>query len=213
MSLPRSVEIKCPKCGTVSQFNIWESINVDLDPNLKQEILNGDIFRFKCPECGEVQTLIYGFLYHDMSKRLMIYFTDDRESAEKAIREFKETGAVFGGEDYGYTFRIVNDRNSLVEKIMVFDFGGNDKNLEALKYFQLQELQKEHPEANISKVFFNVYDGDKGQLDFLDDQWRVVAQIPVHIDELTKSFEMLDNDESYVIDQEWIAGICDNKEE
>ena len=44
--------ITCPKCHKEGEFEYWSSINVDLDPELKEKIFNEEIFVWTCPECG-----------------------------------------------------------------------------------------------------------------------------------------------------------------
>ena len=49
MSIPKKHTITCPKCGTSGDFTAWDSINVDLMPEMKEKVMSGEIFRWTCP--------------------------------------------------------------------------------------------------------------------------------------------------------------------
>lgn len=88
MSKRKSVKITCPKCKKESDYQIWESINVQIDPDMKEKVLNGEAFLFKCPDCGEEVYVFYSVLYHDMQKKMMIYLLPDDEKEIKAAAKF-----------------------------------------------------------------------------------------------------------------------------
>ena len=72
MSKIRTIKLTCPECGEEFDFDVYESVNVTLDPNLKEKVLDGSIFAPVCPKCGHFEVLIHPFLYHDMEKGFMI---------------------------------------------------------------------------------------------------------------------------------------------
>lgn len=41
MSLVREEKLKCPKCGAENRFRFYDSVNVSLDPDLKEKLLDG----------------------------------------------------------------------------------------------------------------------------------------------------------------------------
>jgi predicted RNA-binding Zn-ribbon protein involved in translation (DUF1610 family) len=59
-------EIECPECGLKQKVNIYESVNVTHDPDLKEELLQGKINIFKCHKCGHQSIINNPLLYHDM---------------------------------------------------------------------------------------------------------------------------------------------------
>jgi len=44
MSMERTESVTCPKCGKVSDFIIWESLNADIDPEAQVQLIDGSIF-------------------------------------------------------------------------------------------------------------------------------------------------------------------------
>lgn len=65
----------CPECGHKGEFKMYNSVNVTLDPKLKDRVLNGDIFDWTCPKCGESLSVRYNLLYHDMDNKFQIYYS------------------------------------------------------------------------------------------------------------------------------------------
>jgi hypothetical protein len=66
-------------CGHETEFHYYASVNVDIDPKLKDKVLKRKINYFKCPKCGHKQELVARFLYHDMKKGLMIWVLPESE--------------------------------------------------------------------------------------------------------------------------------------
>jgi hypothetical protein len=117
--------ITCPRCKRQQNFTVWESVNVSVDPALKNKLLCGELNKSICAGCGHVTLILYSMLYHDMEKRLMIWFLPGEESlgsaraTEKLLPFFKR--------------RIVRSLEELFEKIRIFDLGLDDRVVEMLK--------------------------------------------------------------------------------
>lgn len=79
MSKQKNIEIQCPYCGEEALFQIWESVNVSINPELKKKILSKEIFDFTCPACKGITMVQYGPLYHDMDKGLMFMYSDNKQ--------------------------------------------------------------------------------------------------------------------------------------
>lgn len=72
MSLERKRSLKCDNCGKEFEVEVYDSINVSLNPELKGKVIDGSIYSFVCPYCGEEHYIQYPFLYHDMEHGFMI---------------------------------------------------------------------------------------------------------------------------------------------
>lgn len=131
MSKISEIEVKCPYCGNVHRYTIWQSVNVDLDPSLKEKILKGDLFKYRCPSCDKDMTLFYGTLYHDMRRQFMIYF-DWIKPEDYQIN--RDSSISLGFENECYTYRHVFGYRRLKEKIYILEDGLNDVAVERLKY-------------------------------------------------------------------------------
>lgn len=133
MSECRTEQITCPRCHYDSSMTVWNSINVDLDPEIKEKFLDGDLFDWKCEVCGLETKVPFGTIYHDMEHRFMLLFDpweDNRETSEAEEIEMPQ-----GFNLPNYTFRWVYGMNSLREKINILAATLNDIAVERMKYF------------------------------------------------------------------------------
>lgn len=123
MSLSNQTNVVCPECNKNMVVHTWSSLNTAQNPEVKEEILRGDFGKIMCPKCGTRINLVYGFLYHDPVKELMIGVMSDYNPVYFEDRLMPK----------GYTCRTVHDYDSLVEKIRIFDCGLNDIEIEVTK--------------------------------------------------------------------------------
>lgn len=72
MSKMRTIKLTCPECGEEFEFDIYDSVNVSLDPNLREKVIDGSLFAAICPKCNHLEVLVHPFLYHDMERKFMI---------------------------------------------------------------------------------------------------------------------------------------------
>ena len=165
MSKRNSVKITCPKCKKESDFQIWESINIQLDPEMKEQVLNGEAFLFKCPDCGEEAYVNYSVLYHDMEKRIMIYLLPDVEEEIKAAAQFmsgmdeNNLGLDLSAITEGYSNRIVTSLRELQEKIYISDAGYDDRIIEIMKMLYLGMSAGEARERRGGEVVWELGSG------------------------------------------------------
>lgn len=137
MSLPSQHTITCGGCGRRQAFTMWDSLNVSLNRDLKAELLRGELTRFVCAGCGWSGDVFYPMLYHDMEQKVMIHLC-----APQGEPESLGSGGLPQMERFleGYRFRLVNTRNELREKILIFDAGLDDGLLECLKCFMRAQM-------------------------------------------------------------------------
>ena len=78
MSSFRNIKTTCPACNTEGPYTIWDSVNVDLDPELKSKVMDGSLFTWVCLNCKKSFNAPYSFLYHDMTHNFMVYFDSEK---------------------------------------------------------------------------------------------------------------------------------------
>ncbi len=122
MSLAHKSLQSCPYCQVVQEVNYYQSVNVTIDPELKQKVLSGTLNTTACKACNKEINIISGLLYHDMSKRIMLELALD----ENAVDEDKDV-IIKDLIDKGYIYRKVYEYGRLIEKINIFDQKLNDK--------------------------------------------------------------------------------------
>lgn len=87
MSKSQQLQIQCPECGAKGYFTIWESVNTKLDPELKQKVISGDLFKWTCPLCGKSFDVKYPMLYHDMVGKKLIEFRPPEPGQQRDTSE------------------------------------------------------------------------------------------------------------------------------
>lgn len=140
MSKPREFEIVCDKCKHTENFHAWDSINVDLDPKMKDKVLSEEIFHWICPQCGERYYVPFSFLYHDMKHATMIQFIPNH-----SIEQEEEVDVPFNIGEYRY--RNVYDINELKEKIFILDAELDDRVVEFVKFICLPQIQDKNKDV------------------------------------------------------------------
>lgn len=213
MSKCRDIELECSHCDGKSNFTVWDSINVDLNPELRDKLFSGELFVWKCPECGEYRFALYPTLYHDMKNRFMIFFDPDEE-ADYKYTPFKMP-LPEGMEDY--TVRRVFGYMNFKEKIVMLEDGVNDIAIERFKFFlthaSLPELQgktlyfgrvnredKKWSEYGAFDLFFN--DEESGEIagaHGFDMTLYFEALLATQLDHRMQLGDHL------VVDQQWMA--------
>ncbi len=150
-------QVTCPKCNKIQKVKVWDSINVNLDTEQKENIMSGKLFQFICDECGFTTRVEYPCLYHDMDKNLMIYcipnFSGDTKILDKMLNKLKSDSLENSIKNY--EFRVVKDTNKLAEKIKIFDEELDDRVIEIIKIINRSFFLKKYPEKEIEEILFN----------------------------------------------------------
>lgn len=133
MSECRKEQVKCPRCHYDSPMTVWNSINVNLDPELKEKLLEGELYHWKCEVCGLEIDVPFGTLYHDMEHKFMLFFSLRKEDENKY--NGIEIPFPMGKSSKNYTFRSVFGMDELREKIGILESGLNDIAVERMKFF------------------------------------------------------------------------------
>lgn len=74
MSLAVPCSLRCPSCGNEQETMVWESVNVTLDPELKEKLFRAEINLFSCEKCGEESLIDTPLLYNDMTAKVCVQY-------------------------------------------------------------------------------------------------------------------------------------------
>ena len=127
MTKIREDKIECPSCGHSQKVTLWDSINVTLDPNLRDEFFNGKINVFTCDACEEGSFIPIPLMYHDMKRNLCVqYYPFNYEyEDERILNWFTVEGNLkvddYSGVSFGeYVFNphIVLSPNEMIRYIL-----------------------------------------------------------------------------------------------
>ena len=207
MSRHHIEKVTCPSCHHEEDFELWDSINTALDPEMKEKVLNQSIFLYTCPSCGKTFRLDYSTLYHQMEDLIMIYLVSESE-VEKTYEMFYEENALADYRTEKYLNRIVTSANQLIEKIKIFDAGKDDRIIELVKLLAADSILKNNPAIDFDELRFAVDDDgtnilviiNKGEITGAVDIENMYEFASSHCDD----FKDLRDDEDIVINREWI---------
>ena len=161
MSKRSKEKLICSKCGKEGEFVVWHSLNAMLNPYEKKVLMDGNLFKYTCPHCGAVSTVVYDFLYHQMEDQTMIQLATSEEAVPQSIEVF---ASLMDGElmpgiskmNADYRLRIVKSQNSLREKIYIFDQGLDDRVIELMKVAMIAHIAETQPEFDIQEIFLEI---------------------------------------------------------
>ena len=167
----KNYTIKCPECGANVDVVRPAIINVQNNPEYKLQILSGSLFKEKCPKCGQGLQVVSRIAYHDMEKRVMIYFRPITSQEElktfdyEAIRSAIEDN--FKAPNYG--IRVVTTVNELMEKIKIAEFGLNDGVIEIAKFIYFDIFSKQFPDVGVVNIYYERRNDKDALLFFCND--------------------------------------------
>ncbi len=97
MSLERQVNLACPQCQTEQEVTVWDSLNAQVSPSAKNELLRGNINVFRCGECGFGTSIGMGLMYHDMGLKFLAQYLPFQlveDEDETMFRSFRADGSL-----------------------------------------------------------------------------------------------------------------------
>jgi hypothetical protein len=71
---PMPTQVRCAQCSSNFIVQVRTIIDVGQEPELKEQLLRGEINFARCPKCGAGGVLSAPLLYHDPAKELLISF-------------------------------------------------------------------------------------------------------------------------------------------
>lgn len=154
--------IVCPMCGELSKAEIYTSINATNDKDMREEILDGDLFAWMCPSCSYQARLNYPMLYNDMKNRFMVYLIPKVDSFQLCDKELEKKYCNLRNINK----RIVPDFNSFKEKIFIFESGLDDMAVELTKLAISQTVSNKLDKASVTQGYLSMYDRESNSMGF-----------------------------------------------
>lgn len=208
MSDMEVVTITCPHCGKAHEFQLFKSVNVTLNPELKEKLLSRELFTFRCPSCGGTKLVFHACLYHDMQRHIMIQLCAPEDT--DTLKEVLENGPkIFESfmpsdkQETNYTYRIVNDFNDLNEKILIFEHNRDDHVIELMKVSILGKLKDE---GKIQHLYYAEDEGEEIILVVGED--RIIGEVVIPEDMYENVKELYEenkesDEETMLINRDW----------
>jgi hypothetical protein len=127
MSTSHDIKYKCPYCGRDFTITVYDSVNAQSDPDLRERSLSGDLFRHSCPHCKTDFMIQNPLVYSDPEKKFLIWLSN--EEATDALASLAKPL-----DQQGYTLRRCGTIQEFTEKIQIFEDGVSDIVAELAKY-------------------------------------------------------------------------------
>lgn len=211
----KTLNIECPKCGNQGKKKTLSRIKISKTPEVREQVLDGSLFKWKCPQCKNSFFMQAPFLYNDDENRFMVYFIPGFKE-----RSYKIPTVIKTLSDYDTAssiLRIAPSFVELVEKIRIFEAGLDDRVVEAVKLL----YSNMHVQDKGEKVFSMVFESCKENGDmhfgvYLEDKdFEAVLPQSVYdlaIIDISPMFGDDPEEEFIVVDQTWLSGkLADKK--
>ncbi len=154
--------VVCPMCGELSKAVVYTSVNATINSSLRDKVLDGELFAWKCPSCGYSARLTYPILYNDMKNRFMVYLIPKIDRFQLWDKELEEKYANLRN----ISKRVVSDFNSFKERIFVFESGLDDMAVELTKAVISQTVSKKLGGAAVREGYLSMYDRENNTMGF-----------------------------------------------
>jgi hypothetical protein len=82
-------EMLCPYCEHPNEAEVWSSINVKDDPELKDVLLGGELNMTECQACRKIFYAEHFLLYHDPARELIAFVYERGQEDQRAKFEEK----------------------------------------------------------------------------------------------------------------------------
>jgi hypothetical protein len=153
------------------EVELHESINVKIDPDLKQQLMMNKVNMVTCPQCELAFRVDKPLLYSDPDRRLLIYWfpaADGKfeEGEEQFADWLRDMGRVLPEGLRAPDVHLVFTRTELVERIFLKEAGLDERIIEYIKYLIYSKNAGKMDPAN-KIVLFNAQDSTEEALRFV----------------------------------------------
>jgi hypothetical protein len=170
MSAQKTYSIRCPQCGHQQKVELYDSINVAQQPDLKAALFENRLNRILCLSCEASFRVDKPLLYHDPDRNILIHWMPDTAvSREEILDEFdrsmEELRRALPEDMEPPRVRLVFTRAELVELIFIIEAGMDERVVEYIKYTVHTQNMNRVPPAK-KQLLLNVQDSTADELLF-----------------------------------------------
>ena len=170
MSFAKTYSIRCPQCEHTQNVELYDSINVAQEPELKTALLENRLNRVQCESCDTSFRVDKPVLYHDADRNILIHWMPDTTcSRDEILDEFDDAMAelrtALPEDAEPPRVRLVFTRVELVELMFIIEAGMEERVVEHIKYtIYLQNMDRLPPAEK--QLLLNVQDSTADELLF-----------------------------------------------
>jgi len=200
VSQTASYPIACPRCGFRWSAEMYDSVNVRENPDLRDALMAGRLNAVTCEGCGHRFRVDKPLLYHDPDRRFMIFLRPTPEAraaeAENEFRGMVEALAARSPSTPTPAMHLVLDHVELVERIFLLEAGLDERIVEYIKHtIHAKNLDRLDPARR--RLLFNAQDSNEEHLLFVVqdvESRRLESVIQYRRDAYRALEEMFDDD-------------------
>jgi len=85
MSAQKTYSIRCPQCNHTQNVELYDSINVAQQPELKEALFQNRLNRVVCEDCSASFRIDKPLLYHDADRNILIHWMPDNAMSRDEI--------------------------------------------------------------------------------------------------------------------------------
>jgi hypothetical protein len=213
MSQELKYQISCPKCSNELDVTLFESINVESDPSLRDALMENKLNGVTCPACDFSFRVDKPLLYCDPTRKLFIYWLPTADNLyDTGTESFQETVAKMSGlvpDSVAMPeIHLVFTRTEMVERIFLNEAGLDERVIEYIKYLIFTKNLDQLVPAE-KALLFNAEDSTDESLVFVvqDVETRKLESVITYSRSAYQAFcEMFDQDDQTAILLEMFPG-------
>ncbi|MEI6892494.1 MAG: CpXC domain-containing protein [Pontiella sp.] len=172
MSISRTVNISCPSCKTQQDVRLYDAVNINTDPELKDALMQNQLNRVECIDCDLSFRVDKPMLYNDPELKMLIHWVPESEEMgrEAILEEFEQSldkmNEMMPEGEKVPNVQLVMSRVELVELIFLLEAGLNPRVVEYVKYsIYTRNLEKIDPQK--FRLLLNVQDSTDEEFCFV----------------------------------------------
>jgi len=197
MSQKRTHRIACPFCGREQDVELYDSILVDEEPELRTALLSNRVNRVECEGCGKGFRVDKPMVYQDRGAGVFILYDPLQagrtlaEAEEAFLAAKRELENLLPKDVPAPEMNLVVEWSELVERIFSEEEGLDARLLEHVKYMMYQQNPGKLPAA-AKGLLFDAQDSTDEQLCFVV-QDRATRKLEAVLNFARKDYEALLN--------------------
>lgn len=171
MSIKKNVRISCPKCSHKQNVELYESINIDENPDLKNSLFYNSLNRIACENCEFDFRVDLPFVYLDPKNKIFIHLIPENQTNNfsEILNEFDviiESISFASKKETDLNIRLVTSRSELIELIYMTESNINQRIIEYIKY-EIYEKNKKKLNPENHRLLLNIEDSSPEKLMFV----------------------------------------------
>lgn len=171
MTQTRAYPIACPQCGESFEVELYDSINAQTDPELREALLKNTLNGAECPGCGFTFRVDKPLLYNDPARQVMVYWipvpAGNLEQGEDLFNQLvQELLRLLPDDLPAPDIQMVINRVELIERIFSAEAGLSPRIIEYIKY-QIYTRNGDKVDVDTHALLLNTHDSTPENLCFV----------------------------------------------